>query len=335
MAERQITIKDVAEKAGVSVATVSRILNHSGRFSKETEKRVRRIIYELGYVPQRFGGGLYSKPFPTVGIIVPDIKNPYYASLVLRIQTGLFKLGYTCIICNTDESEDIERRQISSVRAYNVSGIVLISGRRYYAELRKFPTVYLDRPPIEPETLEVTIESDNEQGGYLATKELIRSGCRHIAIIEDMLLEDENQNRRYRGYLRALQDGGMKLESDLHMITATADMQEAYYAVQKALRHRLKFDGIVATTDELAVGAYRAILDSGYRIPEDIRLTGNDDSIYAEICGTGITSIHQDIEQMADLTNRLLVKMIEGGKAEKKSYVVPVFLVRRKSSEGM
>lgn len=170
--EKGKSIKDIARLAGVSTATVSRVINQNGRFSKETEARVRRIIRENEYVPNMSAKGLRTSRTYVVGIIVPDITNPHFSSLVLKLEINLFQRGYSCLICNTNESEKLERKHIQSLSAQNVSAIVLISGTRNYSELDTLPVIYVDRPSRSQKSSGVIIESDNEQGGYLATKEL-------------------------------------------------------------------------------------------------------------------------------------------------------------------
>ena len=185
--EKGKSIKDIARLAGVSTATVSRVINQNGRFSKETEARVRRIIRENEYVPNMSAKGLRTSRTCVVGIIVPDITNPHFASLVLKLEINLFQRGYSCLICNTNESEKLERKHIQSLSAQNVSAIVLISGTRNYSELDTLPVIYVDRPSRSQKNSGVIIESDNEQGGYLATKELLDAGCRRIVILKCLL----------------------------------------------------------------------------------------------------------------------------------------------------
>lgn len=168
--EKVKSIKDIARMAGVSTATVSRVINQNGRFSKETEARVRRIIRETEYVPNMSAKGLRTSRTRVVGIIVPDITNPHFASLVLKLEINLFQRGYSCLICNTNESEKLERKHIQSLSAQNVSAIVLISGTRNYSELDTLPVIYVDRPSRSQKSSGVIIESDNEQGRLSGNK---------------------------------------------------------------------------------------------------------------------------------------------------------------------
>ena len=161
--EKAKSIKEIAKLAGVSTATVSRVINQNGRFSRETEERVRRVIRENDYIPNMSAKGLRTSRTRVVGIIVPDITNPHFANLVLHLEMDLFRRGYSCLICNTNESEELESKHIQSLTAQNVSGIVLISGMRNYEELGDLPVVYVDRPSNSQDKEEVMIESDKDR----------------------------------------------------------------------------------------------------------------------------------------------------------------------------
>lgn len=331
--EKAKSIKEIARLAGVSTATVSRVINQNGRFSRETEERVRRIIRQQGYTPNMSAKGLRTSRTQVIGIIVPDITNPHFANLVLNLEMNLFQHGYSCLICNTNESEELEKKHIRSLTAQNVRGIVLISGIRNYIELSGTPVVYLDRPSHsrKERTEGVMIESDNEMGGYLATHELIGAGCRRIAILK-CLKNDDNQQARYKGFQRALAEAGLPEDTALCVDTAAVSMEEARTAVERLLRGRARFDGIMSTTDTMAVGAVIGLRESGLEVPGDVLVTGFDDCQLAAACGPGLTSVHQDVPGMSRLAADLLLQMMEGRRPEKTHYRLPVRLTVRRST---
>lgn len=328
------SIHEIAQLAGVSASTVSRVINHNGRFSKETEKRVLRVIRENNYVPNMTAKGLRTNRTRIVGIIVPDITNPHFANLVLHMEKTLFQSGYSCMICNTNESEEVEKQHISALIAQNVRGIAMISGTQNYPTLSEIPVIYLDRRShnISSRTDDVMIESDNEQGGYLATKELLRCGCKKIVILK-CLKNDENQIARYNGYRRALAEYGITEDSGLLVDAAAISIPDARNSIAGILSSGTKFDGIMSTTDTMAVGAMIALREFGLCVPEDVMLTGFDDSPLAEVCGPGLTSVHQDTEGMAHLASSILLQMMEEEKKPQKAYYkLPVHLTIRHST---
>ena len=329
--EKAKSIKEIAKLAGVSTATVSRVINQNGRFSRETEERVRRVIRENDYIPNMSAKGLRTSRTRVVGIIVPDITNPHFANLVLHLEMDLFRRGYSCLICNTNESEELESKHIQSLTAQNVSGIVLISGMRNYEELGDLPVVYVDRPSNSQDKEEVMIESDNEEGGYLATRELIQSGCRHILILKS-LGNDSNQFARYCGFRRALDEFKIKEERSLCINLKAVSMEEARESILFMLDREAKFDGIMSTTDTLAAGAVIALRERGLEVPKDILVTGFDDCQIAAACGPGITSVHQDIDQMSRMAAKLLFEMMHDGKQIHHHYRLPVSLTVRNST---
>ena len=331
------SIKEIAELAGVSAATVSRIINKNGRFSRETEERVLHVIQQNDYVPNSNARGLRTSRARVIGIVVPDITNPHFANLVLDLEMRLFQQGYSCLICNTNESQELEKKHIQSLVAQTVSGMVLISGTRNYAELEDIPVVYVDRPAHtfvrSLENASVMIESDNQKGGYLATRELLDAGCRRIAILKCLTSEDDNQLARYRGYQQALKEYGLPLERELLLDQKAVSTRIARAAILGLLDSGTQFDGIMATTDTMAAGAVLALRERGLYVPEDVLVTGFDDSALAEVCGPGLTSVRQDVGQMAELSADLILQMIEGKTPERFYYRLPVSLVRRGSTK--
>lgn len=330
--ENAKTIKEIAQLAKVSTATVSRIINQNGRFSQETEERVLRVIAENDYMPNMSARGLRTSRTKVIGIIVPDITNPHFASLVLKLEMELFVHGYSCLICNTNESQELEKKHIQSQLAQNVSGVVIISGTRHYAELTQVPVVYVDRPSRGGrEEGGVMIESDNPTGGYLATRALLDAGCRHIAILK-CLANDYNQIARYEGYKRALVESGVVQEKALRLNLELVSVESAYNAILKLVDEGVRFDGIMATTDTMAAGALIALRERGLEVPRDVLVTGFDDCQLAAACGCGLTSVHQDVTGMAHRAVALLLQMLQGVEPECRYFLLPVTLTERAST---
>lgn len=326
------SIKDIAQLAGVSIATVSRVINHSGRFSPETERRVRSIIAENEYIPNMSAKGLRTNRTQVVGIVVPDITNPHFSTLVLRLEMSLFEHGYSSLICNTNESTALERRHIQSLTAQNVSGIVLISGTRDYAELGELPVIYVDRPSLNLHETGILIESDNEEGGYLAAQELILQGCRRILLLKSTG-SDCNQLNRYKGFCRAMAQAGLPEDRQLQIDLSEVTIGAAYAVINSLLNNGLDFDGVMCTTDTIAAGVMISLREHGLRVPDDILVTGFDDCSIAAICGPGLTSVRQDVDEMARIATELFLRLQRGESVERRRYRLPVQLTKRDSTQ--
>lgn len=330
--KRSISIKEISQLAGVSVATVSRVINQNGRYSKETEERVLQIIREYGYQPNLVARGLRTRRLQVVGVIVPDITNEFFARVTQELQSNLFDLGYSTIICNTNEEYETEKRYLSMLQAQKVSGLIYIAG--HFADGQQplqIPTVYIDRkPPQACETAEfVLIESANEEGGHLATRALLEAGCRRIALVT-YRPDISSHGGRLRGYRRALEEAGLPFDPALIAQVPRVSMAGGYEAAAQLIREHPDIDGFFCTSDLLAYGVLNRLLGptpGAQRRP--IGLVGFDDLSFSSSEAFSVSSVRQSVEEFGRLGAAALVAMIEGKPLERKHYRLPVELVLR------
>lgn len=289
-----------------------------------------KIIRQNNYKLNNESGELWKMRNSIIGIIVPDITNPHFSALVLQMQMALFYCGYSTIICNTNESEVLEKKHIKTLRNHNVAGVIIVSGNRYHQALIKFPVVYVDRPHIGDDDDAIVIESDNEGGGYIAGKELLSVGCKKIVFLMSKGT-DVNQVLRYNGFERALAD---KSDVCLNYVqnADNVSINAGKSIVVSLIQQGMSFDGIVATTDTLAVGAYLALREYGIKVPEQVKLIGFDDCMLAEACGVGLTSVKQDVAKMASTAVDLLIRQINGELITLNKYQMGVSLSKRTST---
>jgi LacI family transcriptional regulator len=332
--KKQVTsVSDIARMAGVSVATVSRVINQNGRFSKETEERVRKIIKECNYQPNILARGLRTNRVKIIGILVPDIVNEFFAKISLEIQNNLYAMGYSTIIFNTNEDAAVESRQISTLKNFKVSGLIFVSGNAHRKDLIDIPAIYIDRKPPLGNTAGnenmVFIESDNEQGGFIATEALIKKGCTKIACVS-YVKEISSHGERLEGYFKALEKCELRYR---RIVTAPyANTDVGYRITKKLLTKHPEVDGIFFTADLLAIGALKATNELGIAVPNRLRMVGFDD---ISLCGLSIptiTTVHQALDQFGLLAAKALVSMIDKLPLEKKYYKIPVHLVIRQSN---
>lgn len=334
--KNSISIKDISQQAGVSIATVSRIINKNGRYSQETEKRVMDIIKKNNYVPNLVAKGLRTQKMKNVGIIVPDITNEFFMKLVYEIEKNLFKEGYETFLCSTDENEEKERKRVHMMAMQNVCGLIYTSGgiSDMQEVIKDLPTVFIDRIPDETLGNFCTVESDNVQGGYLATKELLESGCKNILLLTSRK-KISGYADRFQGYVKALLEAGMEAD-DIHVVYLEQLHYEAAYVELARMLEAGEFayDGIFATSDWLAVGCYKALTERGFRIPEDVKLVGYDDISITAFNGVPITTVHQQVDEMGARVVERLLKIMRQDKVEQAVVKVPVYLVSRESTRG-
>lgn len=328
--KEKVNIKIIAQKAGVSVATVSRVINQNGRFSAETEAAVRRVMKEMDYHPNTVAKSLREKHSRVIGVVVPDITNLHFARLVLEIENYLFAHSYSTVICNTNESDKLEKKHIDTLISQRVSGIIFISGKRHYS-IDDIAVVYVDRRPDDYEKNNecAVVESDNEKGGYLAAMKLIEKGCKDIAILYSYDT-DYNHKMRYNGYKKAL------AEHNLTEHPINADYVSAGVATERIkdyINAGNKTDGLVCTTDILAIGAIVGLEELGLSVPGQIKVTGYDDSMLASLYNPTITSIHQSLSDMAKKSVDMLLYMIDEEAKVNELHILPVRLIERATTK--
>ena len=330
MTMKGLSIKQISELSGVSTATVSRVINHNGRFSKETEERVLAVIEEYQYVPNMVARGLRRSASQIVGVIVPDITNEFFARIVLRIQMELFERNFSAVICNTNENEQLEISHLQFLKAQNVSGLIFISGNPSHVQPSgSLPTVFIDRRPKDVKAKDtIIIESDNVRGGYLAGRALVGYGARRIATIMDSRMHTAGETR-YIGWKQAMEEAGLPIDAALQMRVQEVGFSAAHERVMHLLDSGLMFDALFCGTDWLAMGALAALHERGVHVPADVKVIGFDDVSIATFSSKPISTIHQDAEYMGELAIELLLKRMEGERIEQPHRVLDVKLVER------
>ncbi len=257
-ARKPISMREIAELAGVSIATVSRVINNNGRFSEETRQRVQRIIDENGYIANQAAKGLREQRTRTIGMIVPDITNDFFSTLALQAEQDFAREGYSVFICNDANDEARENDYLRTLASKRVDGILFISGSSSFDEAQipsSIPIVCIDRYPERSYDIPRII-SEDLRGGFLATEHLIAHGCERIMFLTNKHHVITLQNRQ-AGYERALAYHGLPVEEEL-LVTlprTSESLGEARQAVADFVASGRRLDGIFAVNDILAVGA--------------------------------------------------------------------------------
>jgi LacI family transcriptional regulator len=329
----KVTLEMVAEQAGVSPSTVSRILNNTAVVSDEKRKAIDRAIARLGFVPNPLARGLAGGRTLSIGVVTQAIDSPFYGGALCGIEDELGKAGYSPLFVSGHWNAAEEARCIDVLRSRRVDGIIVLTGRlsdqalRAYA--RSLPVVATGRRLKAPGLF--AMDFDNFEGGRLATQHLLELGHRRIAFIAgDPKHPDANE--RQRGYRAALEAAGVALDPALEL---PGRFQEAdgVQAVEHLLKSRTPFTAIFAANDQMALGAVLALHRHSLHVPNEVSLVGFDDLPNAQYAIPPLSTVHQPIYEVGRLTASAMLQLLAG---EPVTAAMPApHLVARESSRAL
>ncbi|MFB9329990.1 LacI family DNA-binding transcriptional regulator [Paenibacillus aurantiacus] len=304
------TIYDVAKEAGVSIATVSHVINGKGKISKERREEIRRIMVRMGYKPSMIASALTGKKTYALGLLVPDISNPFFAEIARAVEDEGQRHGYSVFICSTDNKDEKVEHYAALLQQKNVDGVIIGTGLKELSALDPLlhggiPTAFLAREIPSAQVPSVVV--DDHAGGAAAAAHLIALGHRKFAV----LAEEESvssSRERVRGFRQTLAAAGIVLDPAL---VRSSGMKESMNQALELLQGDDRPTAIFCCNDMLAIGALRAAKQLGLRIPRDCSIVGFDDTVLASVTDPPLTTIAQPIEQMGQTVVRLLVRLIE------------------------
>ncbi|TJY43332.1 LacI family transcriptional regulator [Cohnella pontilimi] len=323
------TIRDVAKLAGVSIATVSRLLNKSGYVNEETKLKVEAAIRKLNYEPNTIARGLAGKKTGTLALVLPDISNPFFPELARAVEDVARTYGYTVLLCNSDNQPDKERGYMQVMRQRYVDGILFVSHTLNARDLEsmseaKIPIVMLDRSPAK--VICPVVRSKNGEGAQLAVRHLLEVGCRKIGHIygpQEMIVAKE----RVMGYEEAVRSfpwyTPTMMEPGYFTIEGGAD------AVEKLMSRHPDIDGLFIGNDLMALGALKKLKMLGVSVPDQVAICGFDGIQMAALTEPELTTIVQPIYDIGMMATRILIKKIEGLMEEHPIFEFDVSLAAR------
>jgi LacI family transcriptional regulator len=328
------TMKEIARRANVSLGTVSHVLNGSAKVREPLRARVLQAVEAIGYQPSQLARGLRRDKTNMIGMIIPDITNPFFPAIVRGAEDVAFSNGYRLILCNTDNDPVKELGHLNELRTYLPAGLIVIpchfSDLTSQAEsYRKAGTgvVCVDRLPRNWSGDSVT--ADHETGAYEATLYLLRMGHRKLAMITGPMYLVNAQERR-RGFERAVDDASCKVGSE-YIQEATYDRQGGYVKMQLLLRLIPRPTAVFAGNDLIAFGALQAIREAGLRCPADISIIGFDNLDLAEMTNPALSSVSQSGYQLGSVAGRMLIDRCDGDCGPPKKVVLETALQIRDS----
>jgi len=331
----RLTIRDIAREAGVSINTVSRALNDKPDISDKTKERVLETVKRLGYRPNRLARGLRSNKTGTIGVVVTDIANPYFAALVKGVGKAAKEHNYSIILQDTDEDYEKEREAVQTMLAEQVDGLLITpvqTGKETIIELQEsgLPFVLLGRHFDDLETDYVA--TDDIRGGFLATEHLIRQGHERIALLGGPL-HISSAKERFQGYKEALERYGLELDERL-IETGAITMRDGYATAKSLLSCEPRPTAIFAYSDFVALGIVKAIREAGLKIPDDIAIVGYDDIEFSSCLEVPLTTVRIPKEEIGrQAVEILLEKMAKpDGAGQFRGVKLEVELVVREST---
>ncbi|MGE5620402.1 MAG: LacI family DNA-binding transcriptional regulator [Sphingomonadaceae bacterium] len=303
------TIKDIAALAGVSPATVSRVLSGHITVKDETRRRIEEAVQRLDYRPNFLARSLVLKETKTIGVVIPDILNPYYSGLVRGVEDEAQRVGRSVVLCNTDNKVGKETSYLELLEYRHVDGIILVSAGHSGEHLqglldRKIPLVLASRrlDGVEVDTVAV----DNTGGAYEATRHLIQLGHRRIAMIAGNLFLRTGQER-LEGYRRAHSEAGIPIDEKLVVTKGSFQFQEGYAVMRNLLRRSYPPTAVFAANDILAMGAISAVQSQGLSVPKDVAVVGFDGIRFGELLNPRLTTVSVRTYEMGRMACRLLI----------------------------
>lgn len=335
---KRVTIKDVATEAGVSVTTVSIVLNgKANSVPLKTKERIFRAAEKLQYTPNSTARSLVMGRTNMVGIIVPSITNFFFAELVRLLQKKFAKCGYDIILSNNEEQAEKDLKYVSLLSGRNIEGLIFTPSAQSLSTENKeklknhidklsIPCLFLDRYITDYPHVSI----DNSTSGYLLADYLLKRGHTKIGVVTGPMQLNSSANR-LKGFRKRLAESNIEF-SDEYIFEGQYDIETGESAAEKFLQTDVT--AIFAFSDMQAYGIYKKLKELGKKVPEDMSVVGFDDNVYSSLLEKPLTTMRQPLEELAEVTVSTMLNMIEGKGYEKKGKM-PAMLVERDSVKQM
>jgi LacI family transcriptional regulator len=317
---KKVTIEDIAREAGVSISTVSRVLNNGAAVADEKKEAVFKAVDKLDYQPNVFAQGLASGQSRTIGVLTPYISSPFYGEMMRGIIEGLDGSNYSVLFSEVFWSLKRERQAIQNLMARRIDGLIVLGGESSAESLldidNQIPLIVISR--TVPDLTERCLRINDFEGAYKATKHLIDYGHRRIVHITG-LLSHQDAAERLAGYQQALRDSGLQVDDNL---VSEGDFSEkcGLLAVQSLLLRDQTFSAIFAANDQIAYGARLGLFRHGLRVPDDISIIGFDDQPGSAYMIPPLTTVRLPAVEMGQVAARAILDLLQG-----KSFTPPDF----------
>lgn len=328
-----VTIYDVAREAGVSMATVSRVVNNNPNVKPQTRKKVFEAIERLGYRPNAVARGLASKKTTTVGVVIPDISNSIFAEVARGIEDIAAMYHYNIILSNADKKKEREIQVINTLLEKQVDGLLFMGGTITKEHIHAFNTasvpIVLCATTDESKAI-ASVDINHELAAYDAVKYLLHHGHRNIAMISGTLEDLTNGYARFQGYKKALEEAGISIREDYVRI-GNYKYETGLEIAQYFLELEDRPTAIFAATDEMAIGAIHKIQDFGLKVPNDVSVISVDNIRMASMVRPQLTTVAQPMYDIGAVSMRLLTKLMKKEEVDNNQVILPHELIERHS----
>ena len=332
---RDITIKDVAERAGVAVSTVSRVLNNLDRVSDETREKVKKAADELGFVRNTLAASVKTGRSNMIMVVVPDIINEYYTAVIQGVEEVAVKCGYFTLVFASNDTVDKENEFFNGKFGKIVDGVIMIPAHEDLSFIKTFgrPVVIVDR--YVPGSHNEAVIIDNFRGAYLLTRELLKNGHKDIGVLMGPKAFNIGQERM-GGFEQAMQDAGIPVQPQ-YIKYCTWYAESGYEKTNELLDMPNPPTAIYASNNLLGVGCIEALEKRGMQLGEDMSLVCFDDTLLAQYIGPGVTVIRRATVEMGRLAAQKLIDRMEGRETANtaRKIILPVSLIQRGSVKNL
>ena len=318
----KITIKEIAKEANVSIATVSMVINKKdSNITDATRNRVLEVVKKYNYIPNAMAGSLVTQRTHIIGLILPDITNPFFPGIARGAEDRANKAGYSIIFCNTDDGLEVQEKYIETLTKKMADGIIIAhsSNSEKMSEILercKVPIILIDRD-FDSENICGKVLVDNSNGAYKAVAYLIKNGYKKIAYLSGPL-KTRTASDRLEGYKKALEDNVIEYNENLIKF-GEYRIEWGRTGVNEFLEENTDFDAIFCGNDLIAIGAMKELKEKGYSIPDDIGVMGYDDIYMASLVEPSLTTIRQPNYQMGYKAMEMLEERLKKTPGSKNS----------------
>lgn len=329
------TIYDVASEAGVSMATVSRVVNGNPNVKPSTRKKVLDAIDRLGYRPNAVARGLASKKTTTVGVIIPDISSIFFSELARGIEDIATMYDYNIILCNSDQNKEKELHLLNTLLEKQVDGIVFMGGRigeEHIAEFQKSPVPVVLAATVDEQGETPSVNIDYKQAAYDAVKHFVEGGHRNIAMVSGPLADPINGHYKFEGYQRALEEKGIPF-NDRYVTVGDYTYDSGIEAMAAFFKEKEQPTALFVGSDEMGIGVIHGILDNGYRIPEDFEVISFNNTRLSLMVRPRLTTVVQPMYDIGAVAMRLLTKYMNDEEVDDHVVVLPHRIEYRDSTK--
>jgi LacI family transcriptional regulator len=309
--------------------TISRVLNDKGEISSATRQRVLEVVHDLNYRPSRVARSLVTSQTFTIGLIVPDITNPFFAVIVRGAEDIAWEHNYNILLCNTVEKQERESAALQLLEETQVDGVILCSPRlldgQLFPLLKEYSSVVVFNRPV-PDELADVVRIDDLDGGAQAANHLLEIGRRTIACLTGPAHSFSGQ-ARIQGMILAAEAAAYNLRPELRM-ACMPTWEGGYNATHTLIETYPDIDSLICYNDLVAVGALQACVDLGKRVPEDIAIVGFDDILLARTTRPALTTLRVPTYEVGGKLMRLLLERVQGRPEPKEIVIKPELIIR-------